>query len=219
MNSRITPELQAVIDERHAKFVYDDQREKPTYVNLVEAGHPLAQAYREARAFFDGLSYAGQTSARGFSHAGMHESSMYQAPELDIFWWPKEHYSSCCAFLHPGHVQWGPYVSAVAAAGWLEDAEPELRPGRWCIWTQNDELYRALVELAKGRPDMRFTSTYNADNSLFSHKVDVTQSVMFGSEDAHDALQLHNAILALLRKYHQGYVLPEGRFTAVHAKA
>jgi hypothetical protein len=209
MNYKSTPECQAWIDQNHARYRQDHQVESPTYRDLVAKGHPLAEAYLAARAFFDSLSFAAETSARRFSLVGQYENATYGAPELDLSWWPHETLSDCCAFLHPGHVQWPRYVDTAAKAGWPEVAQAALRPGRWYIRTQNVELYKALAELGLGRNDMRFGGSFNGDGTRKFYLVDVTQSVLAERDKGADALQLHNAILALLREHHAGYILPQ----------
>jgi hypothetical protein len=202
MNKKLSPVVQAYLNETHGLYSSYNQSENSTSRQMAEKGHPMAMAYRKLRAFFDSLAYACNSSARRFSHKNDFECSEYWAPELDLSWYPKGEVLSHFGHIYPALERWNEYIQAVADAGWPEGAEPGLKAGSWLIRTQNEKLRAALLKLRdKGHPITLKpaidgeTETVFYDVSVYFHK---------GAED----VALHHKIVTLLQKHHKGYVLP-----------
>jgi hypothetical protein len=162
----------------------------------------MGGTYRELRGFFDSLSYACNSSARRFSHKNKYERSEYWAPDLDLSWYPKGDELSNFGHIYPSHDRWSEYIQAVAAAGWPEGAEPGIKAGHWLIRTQNEKLRAALISLRDKGQSVTVKPAIDEETETVYYDV----SIYFRGAD--EALALHRKIVALLQKYHKGYILP-----------
>lgn len=204
MNKKLSPEALAFVTSTHSMYSSFNQSESRTYTLMVEKGHPLAAPYREMRGFFDSLAYACNSSARRFSYGNNFERAEYWAPELGLSWYPGGDELGRFGHIYPSHERWDDYVQAVADAGWPAGASPELHAGSWNIRTQNENLRQAFLKLRdKGQPIKVKPAICEKTETVY-YEVETR----FTGLTTEKTLALHRKIVALLQKYHKGYVLP-----------
>lgn len=190
--------------ETNRMFCYNKQSPDIADEHLAQMGHPWAAAYGQLRVFFDGLRYASNAGARWFSYKDIHESAQYHAPGLRLSWYPDGSGLEFTENYPPAQVGWCDYIDAVAAAGWPDETKPSLNGGSWLIRTKQQDLHDTLKTLVD-----KYCKPGSFNGYLRMETVNGYYEIMLTPTDDLTPT-LNGVIIALLKKYHEGFVVPTG---------
>lgn len=128
--------------ESHRFYADWGQEECSTSRFLAAHGHPMAAAYRQARALFDGLAYACNAGARFYAFEDETNYAQYWAPGLTLSWEPSwRGFGS----VYPAQGErWDAYLRAAAEAGYPEKTRPAGDLGRWIVQLSREEDRQAF---------------------------------------------------------------------------
>ncbi len=148
--SDLKPEVRAKLEAETRLYGDWSQAERRDVAFMAAQGHPHADEYRRLRAWFDGLKYASNASARFHSYIDERNHSEYWAPELWIDW-NAQGLGGFHGQIYPAMGErYDAYLSALADAGWPESHSPDLRPGSMTIATSDPAMREALDQAGYG---------------------------------------------------------------------